>query len=357
MATCCITSALAADRPEQLDATNALRLMSPGLNLGNTMEAIPTETSWGNPVPTEAYFKGVRAAGFRSIRIPLAWMPYADADDHVGPKWMAHVTDVVQTALNAHLYVMINIHWDGGWIQPTFAKQKAVTLKLRRFWTQIATNFKSFDSRLLFAGTNEIGVAGVYGPPTPENAEVQNGFNQAFVDTVRSSGGENTHRMLVVQGYNTDIDAAVKVNATMPADSVGNRLMMEVHYYSPYNFTLNDKSDVWQWGKTATDPKATDTWGNEDYVDAQFAKMKATFIDKGVPVILGEYCAGMKKRFPGMDEYRKVWDEYVSRSAYSHGLIPMLWDTGEILDRITGAPKDPDLIARLGRTVKKADLK
>jgi endoglucanase len=120
---------------------------------------------------------------------------------------------------------------------------------------------------------------------------------------------------------------------------------------------LNDKSDVWQWGKTATDPKATDTWGNEDYVDAQFAKMKATFIDKGVPVILGEYCAGMKKRFPGMDEYRKVWDEYVSRSAYSHGLIPMLWDTGEILDRITGAPKDPDLIARLGRTVKKADLK
>lgn len=331
--------------------------MSPGTNLGNTMEAIPKETSWGNPAPTEAYFKGVRAAGFRSIRIPIAWTQYADANNGIGPVWMAHVTDVVRMALGAHLYVMINVHWDGGWIQPTYAKQKAVTLKLRRFWSQIAKNFEDFDSHLLFAGTNEIGVEGVYGPPTPENAEVQNGFNQTFVDTVRSSGGRNTTRMLVVQGYNTDIDAAVKVNTKMPTDSVANRLMMEVHFYSPYNFTLNDKSGVWQWGKSATDPKATDTWGNEDYVDGQFAKMKANFVDTGVPVMLGEYSAGMKARFPGMDRYRKLWDEYVTRSAYSHGMIPMLWDTGGIIDRVTGQPKDPDLVSRLVHAVKSADAK
>ena len=331
-----IASAISVARLEDLDTTNSLRLMSPGINLGNTMEAIPTESSWGNPSPTEAYFKAVSVAGFRSIRIPLAWTQYADANDLISVKWMAHVTDVVRMALAAHLYVMINIHWDGGWIQATYPKQKTVTLKLRRFWSQIAMNFKDFDSHLLFAGTNEIGVEGVYGPPTGENAEVQNSFNQTFVETVRSSGGKNATRMLVVQGYNTDIDAAVKVNTKMPADSVANRLMMEVHYYSPYNFTLNDKSDIWQWGKAATDPKATDTWGNEDYVDGQFAKMKAAFIDKGTPVILGEYCAGMKTRFPAMDRYRKAWDEYVTRSAYSHGIIPMLWDTGGVFDRVNG---------------------
>jgi endoglucanase len=342
---------------EELNATNAVRLMSPGINFGNTMEAIPTETSWGNPAPTQAYFRGVRAAGFRSIRIPLSWTQYADANDRISPKWMAHVTEVVRMGFGAHLYVMINVHWDGGWIQATFAKQKAVILKLRRFWSQIATNFKDFGNHLLFAGTNEIGVEGVYGPPTPENAEVQNSFNQAFVDTVRSSGGENATRMLVVQGYNTDIDATIKVNAKMPVDSAVDRLMMEVHYYSPYNFALNDKSNVWQWGKAATDPKATDTWGNEDYVDGQFAKMKAAFVDKGVPVILGEYSAGMKARFPGMDRYRKLWDEYVTWSACSHGMVPVFWDTGQILDRVTGKPKAPDLVTRLVQAVKTADVK
>ena len=356
VAVSCLSTCLAANQSEQLNTTNAVQLMSPGINLGNTMEAIPKETSWGNPAPTQAYFRGVRASGFRSIRIPLAWTQYADANDHIDPNWMAHVTDVVRMALGAHLYVMINVHWDGGWIQPTFAKQKAVTLKLRRFWSQIATNFKDFDNRLLFAGTNEIGVEGVYGPPTAENAEVQNSFNQTFVDTVRSSRGKNPTRMLVVQGYNTDIDAAVKVNTKMPLDTVANRLMMEVHYYSPFNFTLNDKSNVWQWGKAAKDPKSTDSWGNEDYVDGQFDKMKAAFIDRGVPVILGEYCAGMKQRFPGMDSYRKLWDEYVTRSAYSRGMIPMLWDTGGTIDRVTGDPKDADLVARLVLAEKTAKV-
>ena len=350
----CISTCLASTQSEQLDAKNAIQLMSPGINLGNTMEAIPKETSWGNPTPTAEYFKGVRASGFRSVRIPLAWTQYAHAEDHIDPDWMAHVTDVVRMAIAAHLYVVINVHWDGGWIQPTFAKQKAVTKKLRRLWSQIATNFKDFDSRLLFAGKNEIGVEGVYGPPTPENAEVQNAFNQTFVDTVRSAPGKNATRILVVQGYNTDIDASVKVNTKMPVDTVANRLMMEVHYYSPFNFTLNDKSEIWQWGKTATDPKSTDTWGNEDYVDEQFAKVKAAFVDKNVPVILGEYSAGMKQRFPSMDKYRKLWDEYVTRSAYSHGMIPMLWDTGGTFDRVTGTPKDADLVARLVVAVKTA---
>lgn len=192
----------------------------------------------------------------------------------------------------------------------------------------------------------------MYGPPTVENAEVQDSYNQTFVDTVRSTGGHNGNRMLVVQGYNTDIDAATKVNTKMPVDSAQGRLMMEVHYYSPYNFTLNDKSDIWQWGKAATDPKATDTWGNEDYVDGQFAKMRAAFIEKGVPVILGEYGAGMKARFPAMDRYRRLWDQYVTHSAYAHGLIPMLWDTGTIIDRVSGKQKDPDLISRLVQSAK-----
>jgi len=330
-----------------LSAANVLSRMSPGINLGNTLEAIPQETSWGNPVPNTAYFQGIRKAGFRSVRIPIAWTQYCDAQNNVRPEWMRHITDVVKMARNADLYVMINVHWDGGWLQPTPEKKEVATAKLRKLWQQIATNFRDFDDRLLFAGTNETAVEGQYGTPAPENAEIQNSFNQAFVEAVRATGGRNRQRMLVVQGYATDIDAALKYNTVMPSDTVLGRLLMELHYYSPYNFVLNDKSDIWQWGKNADDPKHTDTWGNEDFVDAQFSKVKAAFVDKGVPVILGEYVCGMKKRFPGMNAYRLRWDEYVTASAVQHGIVPMLWDTGSALDRQTGAIKDAEVVRRV----------
>ncbi len=329
---------------ETLSVSNYMATLSPGINLGNTMEAIPAETSWGNPKPTYAYFKAVRSAGFKSVRIPVAWSQYTDTRQGIDSKWMAHVTDVVHMANRAGLYVMVNVHWDGGWIQATYAKREAVNAKLTRFWTQIATNFKGDDDRVLFAGTNEIGVAGVYGPPTAENTEVQNGYNQTFVNAVRATGGKNRTRWLVVQGYNTNIDDTVKVNATVPVDKAKGRLMMEVHYYSPYNFALNDKSDIWQWGAQATDPKATETWANEGYVDAEFQKMKETFADKAVPVILGEYSAGLKPKFPGMKPFRNAWDQYVTKSAFGHGMVPMFWDTGSLFDRTTGTPQDPELI-------------
>jgi endoglucanase len=329
---------------DTITTRNAQAKLAPGINLGNTLEAIPTVTAWGNPEPTDAYFTAVKKAGFRSIRIPVAWSQYADNDLRISPKWMAFATATVKKANRAGLYVMINIHWDGGWMQPTPVKQIEVNRKLTKFWTQIATNFREFDDRLLFAGTNEVMVDGDYGTPSAEVAAIQNGFNQNFVKTVRSTGGRNANRLLVVQGFNTDIDHSLKFNTQLPKDSAKVRLLFEIHYYSPYNFTLNEKSDIWQWGKMATDPAHTDTWGNEDYVDSQFQKVKAAFIDRGVPVILGEYACGMKPKYPGMDTYRKLWDGYVSRSAYRHGLIPMYWDTGSLFDRKMGQPKDVDVI-------------
>ena len=332
---------------ESLTAGNYLKRMSPGLNLGNTLEAIPKETSWGNPVTTDAYFRAVRAAGFRSIRIPVAWSQYADAKHTISPSWMAHVTDVARKATRAGLYAIVNVHWDGGWMQPTYAQRDAVNAKLAKFWTQIATSFRGFDDHLLLAGTNEVMVKGDYGPPTAEYAAVQNGFNQTFVSAVRATGGRNRTRWLVIQGFNTNVDHTLKFNAKLPVDPAKGRLMMEVHHYAPYNFTLNDKSDIWQWGAKATDPKATETWANEGYVDAQFEGMRRAFVDRGVPVILGEYAAGLKPKYPGMRPFRNEWDRYVTRSAHQHGLVPMYWDIGlesGLFNRTTGAPQDPELI-------------
>ena len=330
-----------------LTAENYLQKLSPGINLGNTLEAIPTQTSWGNPKPTQAWFHAVRAAGFRSVRIPAAWTQYAPEKHQVGPKWMANVTDVVRMALRENLYVVLNIHWDGGWMQPTTAARPLAEAKLASFWKQIATNFRDFDDRVLFAGTNEVHVDDNYDAPTPENATVQNSFNQIFVNTVRATGGKNKARWLVVQGYNTDIDHALKVNLALPKDSAKGRLMMELHYYSPYNFALNEKSDIWQWGAAATDPKATETWANEAYVDTQFQRVKSAFIDRGVPVLLGEYGAYLKPKFPDMRRYQLDWVRYVTHSAHRHGLVPMYWDTGALFDRSTGARRDPGVIREI----------
>ncbi len=337
-------NASAADMRD-LTSVQLSREMVPGINLGNTLEALPAETSWGAPLTTQATMDGYKAAGFKSVRIPVAWSQYADANYTIRPAWMARVTQVVDYARKAGLYAVINVHWDGGWMDhPTYAEQAGINARLTKLWTQIATNFKNYDDHLLFAGTNEVGMQAPWGTPiAPEWAKVQNGFNQAFVDAVRATGGNNARRHLVVQAYWTSIEHAVSIN-TMPTDTVPNRLFMEVHNYDPYNFSLNGDSKIWQWGAGATDAAATETWANEAYFDKMFRSMKTRFVDQGVAVIVGEYGAYVKPKYPGMAEYRKVWAKYVTHSIVQNGLVPMWWDTGELIDRVTGAQKEPAVI-------------
>ena len=334
----------------ELTGVEMSKQMSPGWNLGNTLEALPEETSWGNPRATQDLMNAVRAAGFKSVRIPVSWAAHADSDDAIGRSWMARVTEVVNMARNAGLYVILNEHWDGGWLVPTAAKQAESNARLAKLWTQIAENFKDYDDYLLFAGTNEVGIAGEYGTPSAENLAAQNSFNQTFVSVVRATGGNNAKRVLVVQAYNTNSDYAVAY-AVMPSDTAQNRLMMEVHYYSPYDFTMNEKSHIWQWGAIATDPKATETWANEAYADTEFDAMKTHFIDKGIGVILGEYSAIMRSEFPGQERQRVYWDVTITKSAYQHGLVPFYWDSGNtgnhaaaLFDRKTGAQPYPYLV-------------
>ena len=320
------------------------REMSPGINLGNTLEAIPAETSWGNPPTTRKIMNAYKAAGFKSVRIPVSWSQYTDAKDTISPAWMARVKQVVDDARAAGLVVMINIHWDGGWMNhTTYDKQAAINARLARLWTQIANAFKDCDERLLFAGTNEVGQENLWTPPTPEYADVQNSFNQTFVTTVRATGGNNARRHLVVQGYVTNIEHTLKY-AVMPKDTVAQRLMMEVHYYDPYDFALNGDSKIWQWGAIAKDAAATQAWADEPWVEKQFGAMQERFVDRGVPVLVGEYGAYPKPKFPGMKPYVNHWIRHVTASMRQHGLVPMWWDTGGLFDRSTGDQKEPETI-------------
>lgn len=60
-------------------AMDAVAAMQPSWNLGNTLDAIPDETSWGNPKVTKDLFDTIRAQGYRSVRIPVTWTDHQSA--------------------------------------------------------------------------------------------------------------------------------------------------------------------------------------------------------------------------------------------------------------------------------------
>ncbi len=328
-------------------SSNAVELasnMRVGWNLMNTMEAIGGETNWGNPKTTNAMIAAVKDAGFNAVRIPCSWDQYIDDEEtyHIKTSWMNRVQEVVDYCIDNDLYVILNIHWDGGWMEEncTEDQQEEVTNKLELIWKQIAIRFRNYDEQLLFAGANE---------PNADDqteADVLNAYMQTFVDVVRATGGRNAYRNLIIQSPYTDIDKA-ETYTTLPVDEVENRLFAEVHYYAPYQFCLMEEDADWGniyyfWGAPYHLEDAAGRYPDwdceEDYLTNQFGKMKTKFVDQGVPVILGEFGAihcdlGSNTEWQQKhDESRAYFYETVAREAKNNGLVPFCWDN-EIIDR------------------------
>ena len=318
-----------------------------GWNLGNTLEAIGGETAWGNPKASKALIDLVKASGFNAVRIPCAWDQYLENQTTYKIKdlWLARVKEVVDYCIENDMYAILNIHWDGGWLEnnPTPDKQAEVNKKQKAIWEQIALYFRNYDERLLFAGTNEVHTTS--GNPTQANFDVQMSYNQTFVDAVRFTGGKNAYRNLIIQAYNTNIDQAVAY-LKISTDYVPDRLMVEVHHYDPWNFCGLEKDETWGkyaalWGQPYEQyaigvlAGRAATWGKEDYLKTQFNKIKTSFVDKGYPVILGEYGVIRRTTYSGdalmhhLDS-RAYYLRYVTEQAKNYGLIPFYWDNGGI---------------------------
>ena len=322
---------------------NAIQLASSiqlGWNLGNTMEVPGDETGWGNPKTTKEIIDMVKAAGFDAVRIPCAWNSYIEnsVTCKLKESWINRVKEVVGYCIDNDMYAIINIHWDGGWLEenPVYAKQEAVNAKQTALWEQIAMAFRDYDEHLLFAGTNEVHAG--YGTPSAENLKVQMSFNQTFVDAVRSTGGKNAYRNLIVQAYNTNIDLAYN-ELKMPTDQVKSRLFAEVHYYDPWDFCGANSNDgaKFYWGKEGGYTEGISSYGQEDHVRAQFAKMKSKFVDKGIPVIMGEYGAVNRTAALASEaeklkhqESRKYFLKYTTQIMRENGILPFYWDNGHI---------------------------
>jgi hypothetical protein len=296
-----------------------------GWNIGNSLEVPGGETGWGNPVVNQQLIAGVKAAGFNAVRIPAAWDSHADQTTlTIDPAWLARVKQVVDYAISNDMYVILNIHWDGGWLEehPLYSYQTAVNAKQQAYWTQIANYFKNYNEHLLFAGTNEVHAD--YGTPTTEHITVQQSYNQTFVNAVRATGGNNSTRTLVVQTYNTNMQHGLNY-FSLPSDSASNRLMVEVHYYDPYDYTLNSSGSCLYWGAPYPTQSAC-TWAQESYVDDLFNQVRTEWVAQGIPVIIGEY--GVATR-PNLNlESRAYYLEYMNAVAAYNGIKTFYWDNG-----------------------------
>jgi len=323
-----------------------------GMNVGNELEL-----NWGPP--NAALFYSAVQNGFNAVRIPCAWdMSGATTNISGGvtnyvisASYMAQVKQTVDAAIAAGMYVMINDHWDDGWLQSNIGTtvDPIINAKVNAYWTQIATTFAGYDNHLLFAACNEPSVAS----PAAMNTLMY--YYQTFVNAVRSVGGNNTNRWLVLQG-----GGDTSWLNSLPTDTVTNRLMVEYHCYSPFQFAQLQGDASWGpmqyfWGPAyhySGDPSRDCGSPEEGGIDAGFQQLVDQYVSKGIPVMIGEFQAAGKSvlstnateaAWNSLSCY--YWNKYVVDSAHAHGMSPFYWSTGgSPLDYGTGAVDDTNAV-------------
>ena len=351
---------------EGLTALEATRLMGNGINLGNTLEAcdnnvgiktntpLSYETHWGQPKTTQAMIDGMKAAGFDTIRIPVAWMTNAthlyEGDYTIDADYMDRVEEVVRYARKAGMYVIINDHWDGGWYG-MFGSESAETRTLameayKGMWQQIAERFRDYSDYLIFESANEE-LGGRFDENSPlycsdsvvtyltddERYTLTNEINQTFVDVVRATGGNNATRFLLIAGYSTDINQTCDDRFQMPKDTVDSKLMVSVHYYDPWSYCgASSAVSATKWGKVS----------DYEYMDQQLAKM-TKFTEAGYGVVIGEY--GALPCSDGLKDNTLAYHTAFLDACTKYNLTNCLWDCSGLYKRVSQTFADDDILA------------
>jgi len=329
-----------------------------GLNLGNTMEPTCGVGCWGPPMPTQAGINSMAAHGFNTLRIPCAWRYQSNAQGTINSTYMAQITQIVNWALAANMYVIINDHWDGGWFENDKFSRYSSTLnsKMVTMWTQIANNFKNSSTHLLFACANEPNAS------TQAQTNVLFQYYQNFVNTVRATGGNNASRWLVLQAPSANIDNACSfvTPSIMPSDPA-HSLVLECHNYDPYQFTLMTTDASWGnmfyfWGAgyhvANQITNRNSTWGEESWISSELGKLKTNFVSKGIPVFLGEWRAQPKPAETDLTgqyitQNRNsctYWNYYFHNALVANGITGTCWQTNDIIDQVTGAVLDQNAL-------------
>ena len=343
-------------------AWNLAARLGLGWNMGNQMDAFyngtwagekflyPDETCWTGVLCTQATFDGVKAAGFSSVRIPITWLKMIGAapDYKIDETWLNRVAEIVGYAEKAGLNVIINTHHDENhhsivengkdidtrWQDILGASKSAevntaIKAEIRAFWTQIANKFKDKGDWLIFESFNEIndggwGWSADFQKDPSVQCNILNEWNQVFVDAVRATGGNNATRWLGVPTYAAS--PAYEQYAKLPTDPAG-KTMLAVHFYDPGDYTIGEKQYS-DWGHTGAAGKKA-SGGDEDHVRNTFNNLTRKYVNRGIPVYLGEFGCSMRAQSDTRAwAFYLYYLEYVTKAAKTYGLPAFLWDNG-----------------------------
>lgn len=338
--------------------------MTFGWNLGNTLDVCQAdrdgdgkvnehveagekvdETLWGNPKATKELFTSLKKNGVNAVRIPVTWRDHMDSNGNIDREWMDRVQQVVDYAYSQGMYVIINVHHDGGgdpkfgaWIIEESQKNYNTFLKkYKNVWKQIAERFKNYSDYLIFESMNEVGFDTLYNKNKADAYNLINKINQDFVDIIRATGGNNAKRHLLIAGYYTDIERTCDSLYKMPDDKA-ERCILSVHYYTPWDFCTCDIKH---------------TWGTKSEVrqmETLIGKMKKNFVDKGIPVIIGEYAAS------GSDLSSCIFFiEKLNKLCSDYGIATFIWDNGRQVNRKTYKWRTPQYLEALKRATSGKD--
>lgn len=338
--------------------------MTFGWNLGNTLDVCQAdrdgdgkinehveagekvdETLWGNPKATKELFTSLKKNGVNAVRIPVTWRDHMDSDGNIDREWMDRVQQVVDYAYSQGMYVIINVHHDGGgdpkfgaWIIEESQKDYNTFLKkYKNVWKQIAERFKNYSDYLIFESMNEVGFDTLYNKNKADAYNLINKINQDFVDIIRATGGNNAKRHLLIAGYYTDIERTCDSLYKMPDDKAG-RCILSVHYYTPWDFCTCDRKHTW-----GTNSEARQ-------METLIGKMKKNFVDKGIPVIIGEYAAS------GSDLSSCIFFiEKLNKLCSDYGIATFIWDSGRQVNRKTYKWRTPQYLEALKRATSGKD--
>ncbi len=329
--------------------------MKIGWNLGNTLDVCQAdrngdgnldehaeegekvdETLWGNVMTTPELFDALLQDGINSVRIPVTWRDHIDDEGNIDTEWMDRVQQVVDYAIDRDMYVIINLHHDGGgdpnfgaWIRTmAVSDYDAFYARFSNMWKQIAERFKNYSDKLIFECMNEVGFDDL---DKNKAYDLLNKINQNFVDIIRSTGGNNPQRHLLISGYWTDIKSTCDSKFKMPTDPA-NRMILSVHYYTPWDFCTVDIKHTW----------GTDSEKKE--MKDLITMMYDNYVKKGTPVIIGEYGVS------GSDVAScELFIETLNQLCKDYGIAAYFWDNGEHLNRTTFEWKKPGFVEAMQR--------
>lgn len=316
-----------------LTANEITANLMPGWNLGNTFDAnsksgLAAETSWGAPLTTREMIHAVKAAGFRSIRIPVSWATHVDftdeLDNEIEVEWIARVKEVVEWAIDEDLYVIINIHHDNNkqFYYPTELYKDQSLTYVKEVWMQVADAFAEFDQRLIFEALNEPRLVGTnkewwFDPVNPgvvclDAINIINESNQICVDETRSNGkGHNNERMVMCPGYAAAVVGCLTNYYKLPDDPM---VAVSVHAYVPNALCL------------AGIQKTFSEDDDADIRDNVMIPIYEKFGANGIPVVIGEASCSNKLNL----EARVQWVQSYYGYAQKYGMPVILWDNHEV---------------------------